>query len=248
MNTRTFAVLLAVVCGGCSFSASCGKKSVKADEVEADIKERVAALGLTPDKVDCDDDVEAKVGATFTCKVGFASGASHDLAITVTAVDDKAERASFDTRWTGGSAIVATKLAGLVTGKFTERFGAGVAVDCGADLRFISADKKLPCDITAGAYRGKVTVLFDDEDEISDVTFDDKLLVKKSLEDLLTPSVREQTSPTVVVTCGDQVLVPRPADGVVWCDIVDGAQAAKIRVEVDDNLDVKTWAVAEPPP
>jgi len=63
----------------------------------------------------------------------------------------------------------------------------------------------------------------------------------------LTPSVREKTSPDVKVDCGPAAILSRPADGVVWCSIADGEKQAKIKVEIDDGLNVKRWEVADPP-
>ena len=63
----------------------------------------------------------------------------------------------------------------------------------------------------------------------------------------LTPSVREKTSPEVVVTCGDQVIFARPADGAIWCDIADTKERAKIKVMVDEQNNVVRWDVAVPP-
>jgi hypothetical protein len=67
------------------------------------------------------------------------------------------------------------------------------------------------------------------------------LLAKAKLEELLTPSVREKTAPTVAVTCGSEPLIARPADGFVTCEAADGDKKVKLKVEVDTDLNLKRW-------
>jgi hypothetical protein len=243
-----YLLLLAAIGGGCSFEASCGKKSVKTREFEGTIKDRAAALGLNPTKVDCGEPVEAKVGVTFVCKVELDGEKTYDMNVTVTGVDEKADRVDLDPKWAGGNAVVAAKIEEGVSARLAERFGAGVALDCGEPLRFVPDDDRFTCDLVSGTYKGKATLIFaDGTTNLDDVQFESHVLGKSILEGILTPSVREKTSPTVVVTCGDQAMIPRPADGVIWCDIADEKEKATIKVEVDAENNVKRWEVAEPP-
>lgn len=248
MTRMRYLLLLAAICGGCSFEASCGKKKVKTREFEGTIKERTAALGLNPTEVDCGEPVEAKVGATFTCKVELDGEKTYDMNVAVTGVDDKADRVDLDPKWAGGNAVVARKLEDGIGARMAERFGAGVTLDCGEPLRFVPDDDRIVCDIESGAYAGKATLVFaDGTTDLADVEFEQHVLGKNLLEGILTPSVREQTGPEVTVSCGDQAMIPRPADGVIWCDIADAKQQAKIKVKVDDQNNVTRWDVAEPP-
>lgn len=248
MKPAPYAILLALVSGGCSFEASCGKKSVKTREFEGTIKERTTALGLNPTKVDCGEPVEAKVGATFVCKVELDGEKTYDMNVAVTGVDEKSERVDLDPRWAGGNAVVSKKIEEIVGAQMAERFGAGVTLDCGEPLRFVPDDDRFTCEVKSGSYQGQATLVFaDGTTNLDDVQFEANILGKSILEGILTPSVREQTSPAVVVTCGEQAMIPRPADGIVWCDIGDGKESAKIKVEVDDQNNVKRWEVAEPP-
>jgi hypothetical protein len=243
-----YALVFAVVCGGCSFEASCGKKSVKTREFEGTIKERTAALGLNPTKVDCGEPVEAKVGVTFVCKIELDGEKTYDMNVAVTGVDEKAERVDLDPTWAGGNAVVAKKIEEGVSARLAERFGAGVTLDCGEPLRFVPDDDRFTCDLVSGTYKGKATLIFaDGTTNLDDVPFESNVLGKTILEGILTPSVREKTSPAVVVTCGDQAMIPRPADGVIWCDIADSEQKAKIKVVVDEQNNVARWDVADPP-
>jgi hypothetical protein len=244
-----YLLLLAAIGGGCSFEASCGKKKVETREFEATIKERTTALGLNPTKVDCGEPVEAKVGVTFTCKVELDGEKTYDMNVAVTGVDEKADRVDLDPKWAGGNAVVAKKIEEMVSARLAERYGAGVGLDCGEPLRFVPDDDRFTCDLTSGTYQGKVTLIFaDGTTNLDDLEFESHVLGKSILEGILTPSVREKTSPEVVVTCGDQAMIPRPADGVIWCDIADATQKAKIKVVVDEQNNVTRWDVADPPP
>ena len=248
MTRLVHAVVLALVCAGCSFEASCGKKKVKTKEFEATIEERTRALGMNPTKVDCGEPVEAKVGNAFTCQVELDGEKTYPMNVSITGVDEKAERVDLDPKWEGGRGVVSAKIEEAVAIELGKRFGDGIQLDCGEPLRFVSEDDTIVCDIASGSYRGKATLVFKPgTTELADVKAGDDLLGRRILEGILEPSVREQTSPAVKVTCGDQAIIPRPADGILWCDIADDKQAAKIRVEIDEELNVKRWEVAEPP-
>ena len=249
MNRATYAILIAAVCGGCSFEASCGKKSVKTKEFEGTIKERTAALGMNPTKVDCGEPIEAKVGATFTCQVELDGEKTYAMNVTVTGVDEKDERVDLDPKWAGGErGVVTKKLEDIITARWTETFGPGTTLECGEPLRFVPDDDRFTCDVKSGTYQGKATVFFTDGTaDLADVQLEQNVLGKKLLEELLTPSVREKTGPEVVVTCGDQALFARPADGTIWCDIADAKERAKIKVMVDEQNNVVRWDVAVPP-
>lgn len=249
MNRSVYTAILAIVCAGCSVEASCGKKKVQTREFEGTIKERTTALGLNPTKVECGEPVEAKVGVAFTCKVELDGEKTYDMNVTVTGVDEKADRVDLDPKWAGGNAVVAKKIEEIVGARMAERFGAGVVLDCGEPLRFIPDDDRFTCDVVSGAYRGKATLIFaDGTTNLDDVQFEEHVLGKALLEGILTPSVQKQVGDATTVDCGEQAMIPRPADGVLWCSISDGKQAAKIRVQVDDKNNVTGWEVAEPPP
>ena len=129
--------------------------------------------------------------------------------------------------------------------------GTATKVDCPDDVKAekgavfvcqveIDGKKTYPLEITIESVDGsKVNMM---------TKWKDTLISRAKLIELLTPSVRGQTSEAVNVMCGDEAdpLFPRPADGLVWCDISDGTESAKIRVEVDEALNVQRWDVAEP--
>jgi hypothetical protein len=134
----------------------------------------------------------------------------------------------------------------------TDLGGTATRVDCPDDVKAdkgaifvcqvqIDGKKEYPLEVTIESVEGsKVNMI---------TKWKDPLLSRAKLEEVLTPSVRSQTNDAVVVDCGDDAdpLFPRPADGNVWCDISDGKEAAKIRVEVDEAFNVGKWEVAEKP-
>lgn len=100
------------------------------------------------------------------------------------------------------------------------------------------------------SYPLEVTIESVDGDKLNMFTkWKDRLLSRAKLVEILTPSVRAQTSEAVNVDCGDEEdpLFPRPSEGIVWCDISDGKESAKIKVEVDEELNVGKWEVVEAP-
>lgn len=134
----------------------------------------------------------------------------------------------------------------------TDLGGTPTRVDCPDDVK---AEKGaiFVCQVEIDGkktYALEVTVESIDGSKVNMMTkWKDPLLSRARLVEILTPSVRGQTSEAVNVDCGDEAdpLFPRPADGIVWCDISDGTQNAKIRVEVDEAFNVGKWEVAEAP-
>jgi len=247
MSKAPYVLLMVLLCGGCSFQASCGKKTVKQDEVEAFIKGRADEMGLAATKVTCPSDVEAKKGTTFTCQVEVEGTKTYDLEFTITEIDKDNDKFHGDSRWKDGRAVISAKIEEGISAELAKQLGAPIVIECGEPLRFLDAEGKLRCPFTAGKVTGEAVLTFDDQTEVTGWELQPPLLSAQKLVAILTPSVREQTSPEVNLDCGPDPLLARPADGVVWCGISDGKQAAQIRIEVDEALNVQKWAVAEPP-
>jgi hypothetical protein len=223
-------------------SGAC-KKKVDTADFEGRLKKRTDELGLAGATVSCPKGVEAKEGQTFECSVSVG-GRSYVLVATVTKVDGK--ELGMDTKWKDGEAVITGKLAPALGGELGKQFGTPVTVDCGKDtMVFLDKARNVTCDLAAGDTKAKVVITFDDKLNPTTWKLDPQLLAKSKLEGILTEPVRAKTSPTVAVTCGDKPLLPRPADGTVWCEIADGAKKAKLKVAVDDDLQVKGWEVAE---
>jgi hypothetical protein len=219
------------------------KKKVDTGDFEGRLKKRTDELGLTGATVSCPKGVEAKVGQSFECSVSIG-GRSYVLVATVTKVDGK--ELGMDTAWKDGEAIINAKLAPALGTDLGKQFELPVTVDCGKDaMLFLDKARNVTCDLTVADAKAKVIVTFDDKLVPTAWKLDPQLLAKTKLEGILLEPVRAKTSPTVTVTCGDKPLVPRPADGTVWCEIADGAKKAKLKVAVDEELQVKGWEVAE---
>jgi len=47
----------------------------------------------------------------------------------------------------------------------------------------------------------------------------------------------------VATACGDQPLITRPADGIVWCSATNGEQQGKLKAVVGEDLSVQSWEI-----
>lgn len=94
-RTAAFAVILALpfVAGGCEVSI--GGNTVSKAEVEQKIVEQLTEqVGTAPDKVECPEDLKAKVDTKMICVLTAPNGDTIDVTVTVTSVKHKV--ANFD--------------------------------------------------------------------------------------------------------------------------------------------------------
>lgn len=224
------------------------KSKVDTKGFEDTIRQRTSELGLHATKVTCPSDVEAKQGNVFTCQVELDGKKTYGLDVTLKSVDKASKHVNLDTAWHDGAAVQVAKLEPAVTDELSKQLGSPVTLKCGDEpLRFLDAQHKVKCQLTAGKTKSTATIDFDEGLKPTAWHLDPAILARAKLEEILTPSVREKTSPDVKVDCGPAAILSRPADGVVWCSIADGDKQAKIKVEIDDGLNVKRWDVANPP-
>ncbi len=217
--------------------AACDK-SVDSAEFEGNVKQRLAAIGFPDATATCPKKIAAKVGAEFTCDVGI-EGKTYALNLTITKVDGK--RVDMDSKWKDGDAIVAERLEAGVANQLTQDFGAPVTIDCGEPLRFLDADRKVACTLTAGAAKTSLKIAFDDKLTPTGWEIDPVLVSKAKLETILAPDVSAKSGAQVTVTCGAEPLFARPADGVTTCDATDGKATLKIKVTLDASGTPTAW-------
>ncbi len=77
-------------------------KTVKADKMEAAIKDKLAA-SLPPDSIDsvkCPDGIQAEKNKDFTCNVKFQDASTADVVITITDIDGS--DLTYKAEWKGG--------------------------------------------------------------------------------------------------------------------------------------------------
>ena len=236
-------VLLAAALG----AVAC-KTKVDTRSFEDIIRQRTSELGLHATKVACPSDVEAKPGRSFTCQVELDGKKTYALDVTLKSVDKGTSQVNLDTAWHEGAAVQVAKLEPVLTAELGKALGSPVTIKCGDEpLRFLDPQRKVRCELAAGTIKSTATIDFNDALTPTDWHLDPALLARAKLEEILTPAVREKTNPGVKVDCGPAALLLRPADGVVWCSIADADKQAKIKVEVDDKLNVRRWEVATPP-
>jgi len=215
---------------------------------EETIRRRVSENGLRATKISCPPDVEVKPGARFTCQVELDGKKTYALDVTLKKLEKTSFEVDLDTAWRDGSAVVVARLDEGLTKQLSEQLGNPVTVKCGDEpLRFLDPQHKLRCELSADTVKSSATIDFDDKLEPTGYHLDPPLLGRAKLEELLTPAVREKTTPSVKIDCGPSALLARPADGVVWCSISDAGKQAKLKVEVDGELNVQRWAVTAPP-
>ena len=242
MQARLFALCLSVP----AVLATACDKTVDTKGFENTLRDKVTQMGLTASKVACPGNVKAKKGGVFVCAIEIA-GKSYDLEVTITGIDGK--RVDMDTKWKAGAMVVTSKLGPALTEELGKQLEAQVAIDCGADaLTLLDAKQQARCALTPGAAKRTVVITFDDKLVPTGWVLEPARLGRGKLEAVLAPSVKGKLGPEVAVTCGTDSLLMRPDDGFVMCDIGDGKQAAKIKVEVDKDLNVQRWDVVTPTP
>lgn len=96
MNTTRGLALIATGCAGALVLVGCGAKVVSESTVEANVAKQLAAQVNQPTpKIDCPGDLDAKVGASYQCKL-TAQGdtAVYPVTVKVTSLKDGTARFS----------------------------------------------------------------------------------------------------------------------------------------------------------
>lgn len=234
------------ICALIILAAGC-KPTVRSSELEADLGQRVTAMGLQATKVACPSGVEAKPGQVFTCQITLGAK-TYALDVTITSVDKAKGKADFNTAWHDGPAVQTAKEEALLAGALTKDLGGAVALHCGDEpLAFLDSAYKLHCTLTAGDVKTKATFGFDAKTlDATDWHLDPPLVAKAKIEAVLAPAVHEKVPDDVVIDCGPAPFLLRPADGVLTCKATRGAETAALKIEVDADLQVKHWELAKP--
>lgn len=234
------------ICALIVLAAGC-KPTVQSSELEADLSQRVTAMGLHATKVTCPGGVEARPGQAFTCQITLGAK-TYALDVTITGVDKAKAKADFTTAWHDGPAVQTAKEEALLGGALTKDLGGAVALHCGDEpLAFLDSAYKLHCTLAARDVKTKATFGFDAKTlDATDWHLDPPLIAKAKIEAVLTPAVHEKLPDDVVIDCGPAPFMLRPADGVLTCKATRGAETAALEIEVDDNLNVKRWEIAKP--
>ncbi len=83
-NSRLFATALALA--AVIALAACGEKTLDTADAEDEISDKLEGQGRpAPDKVECPDDMTAKKGKTYTCKL---TAGEDELDVKLTMLDD----------------------------------------------------------------------------------------------------------------------------------------------------------------
>ena len=93
LNSKIFPVVIVSVFAAlgltaCEGEVSVGKKTISAEKVEQQSAEALEQkYAIKPKSVDCEDSLEAEVGATNVCQLTDSAGDTYDMQVTVTETD-----------------------------------------------------------------------------------------------------------------------------------------------------------------
>jgi hypothetical protein len=238
MTTRTVSV-------GVAWSLLAGiacKTTVKPQSAEEIVRKQVSALGLSPTKVTCPSDVEARSGARFACQLELDGKHRYEISAAVGEVDTTTGNVSVKLTWRDGVAVVVAKLELATKDELNKKFGSPVTVLCGEEpVRFLDPKRTLTCDLLAGDLKSQLTIEFNAEIVPTSWELDPPLLSAAKLTELLTPRVREKTASDIRVDCGPAAFLILPADRIVWCTVSTPDESAKLKVELNDQLNLQRW-------
>ncbi len=83
------ALLLATAATAGALLAGCGEATVDRSDLEREIGDRLTeAVGVAPERVECPDELAAKVDASVRCVLTAPDGSRIGLTVTVTTVND----------------------------------------------------------------------------------------------------------------------------------------------------------------
>jgi hypothetical protein len=222
----------------------CKRTGIDMDLVKGLAVKSAADVGVTGAVATCPDQVPSAIGTKFVCSVAIG-GKSYDLDGTIQpppGQPDSVERIA-DLKWHDGLALGGATLEKLLTPKLTEILATPVKVACGGPIRFIQPDHTITCDLTAGKHAVKVATSFDANNETTSFDLVPSMLGKAKLEGILTKSVTDKLAAASTVTCGDDPLIERPADGKLLCTVDSGSQHGGLAVAVDADFKITGWEI-----
>lgn len=221
--------------------------TIRADTLQQRVLDRLAQFGVPITRVSCPDDVPAVSGVKFSCLVEFAGRRTYGLDGTIQDISRVREKGAANFVWHDGLAVRVAALTQAMHDTLVANLTVPMTVDCGDEpLRFLDAERKLTCTVTAGDARSTLTMEFDEHVNLGPWRLDPVLVVPSRIVQILTPMVRAKTNPRVELDCGPRLAYPRPSDGIVWCTVKDGSQRAKLKAAVDANLDLQHWWIVGP--
>lgn len=238
MRVRSCALLLIVVAG------------CKPNAIEAALSHEMTEMGLHAAKVTCPGDGDGKPGQVLTCQVALEAPApkqarTYALDVKINGVTDG--KPDLHTAWHDGPAVETAKAESVLVDVLDKELGGPLILTCGAEpLAFLDSAHKLHCTLTAGEVKTKAIFDFDPKTlKHTAWQLDPPLLAKAKLEAVLAPVVHQKVPDDVVINCGSEVFLPRPADGVITCRAIRGTESVPLKLEVDENLNLKSWEISK---
>lgn len=235
--TRTFlAVGLAL--------AGCGPRTMDTKDLESQIAAQLAKDHAVVDAVHCPPSIPGKAGVSFECEV-VLGGKSYAWVVAIHSIDKSG--LDLDMHWKRGEAVLASRVAEMMTERVGTLVGAPAAVDCGEPIRFLESDRTVRCDLAVGKVKAQLVMTLATDLTLKAWRLDPPMLAKHKLETGLASAIGDKLGGTATVDCGSEPLFPRPASGIVACSVDTGKKTVPIGVEVeldkDGELTAKRWQV-----
>lgn len=241
---RALSVVPLIALSACTFDVKCGSTAggltVNEEEVEAAL-----AQAIGPDaSIECKEGVKPAPGARVPCKVVLA-GQTYTIEAVLTTASASTGKFQYVIHLDGRPMVIAPRMESSLARVLEQRHGERPELACGATLQALPADGVVRCAMTVGPTQATLVAKITDDLDVDSMTFEPPLLARNTVVELVLPTLREKLGATVELSCAAPAMFPRPADGVLRCEAVDGDRRRPIAIEIDAELTVQRWELVE---
>jgi len=231
-----------VFLAGCHVRCNAPRTVVSFDferAVQKNLEKEPTLEGVSVTRVICEDGDDVEVGHVYWCGVELDRRKTYPLDVKVTALEGSTVK--FEMTWR--QLVVSERAIRRELGPSIERdLGVPAEIDCGEPLVMSGEDGTARCGVTVDDIQTKLVLRFDaTSGKVNIDRLEDRLLSVPTLNEILTRSVHEKLGAEARVECPSGKLIRRPDDGVLHCVVTDGERRASLRVDIDEDLNVKRW-------
>lgn len=226
------------------------RASAKTEDLEKQLEAQLASQGMNG-QVSCPRGVEAKVGATFTCRLEIEKS-TYDVDIVFTsmnATDATSGQLGFSASFSRGEALVRSVIERNLQQTFSDKLGASVEVSCGAEPLVFRQDGGVTCQLRNGKLVASATLAIEGTGhklEAKVTHIEPTLLGRKELEDGLRHEAKARLGSEIVIDCGPDDIVARPVDGIVRCRVSKGDDRMTLAATITPEAKLQGWTVSAP--
>lgn len=238
--------VLVFVVAGCRVSCHASDATVNSEELEKMLETKLA-VGGTQGHASCPQGLEPKVGATFQCQLELEK-TKYDIDVTITSINPKNLSKPLDVyaKFTRGHALWRSVVERGLQEQLRDELGVSFEVVCGAEPLLFLQNNRVACQVRSGNVRTSMTLTMDDKLALKTTPLDPPLLSRKKLEALLREGTKAEFGPDMVIDCGSEDIIARPADGAVRCQASKGAEKAPLDVVVTHDTEHTSWKLLAP--